>query len=376
MWTVFSCALAVGCSGGTEGSGTDSDSTTMATESSSGSSASGTTGASASTSGGGSNSASASGTETGTTGGSATASTSGTTSGSTDTATDTTDTGSGTAVTVTDGMTTSGTTTGGDTTGGDTTGSTTGGDTTGGTTGGDTTTGGDDMSGLWLISIEDTSSPTRLYKIDLMDGHSTFLCELNTNDNYNTSTFNRNGLLYAANANTNNLEVIDPCTCERTIVGPTKVTALPGITADQAEGLYGLETNLDVFVALSTLNGNATTIGPLGINWGTGGLTWSDDLQDTYAINGTDDVLYKIDHLSGKATSIVKTSYNFGSVGIEWHPKTKEIYACSNSAELFQVDDQSGLVTTIGPMLLENKSAHCDNLAAPWVPVQCVEDKK
>ena len=62
-----------------------------------------------------------------------------------------------------------------------------------------------------------------------------------------------------------------------------------------------------------------------------------------------------------------------GSVGIEWHPKTKEIYACSNPAELLKIDEQTGEVTVIGPMNLDNPAAHCDNLAAPWIDVPCVE---
>jgi len=223
--------------------------------------------------------------------------------------------------------------------------------------------------------IEDTSSPTRLYKIDLLDGHSTLLCSLDTSNDYNTSTFGRDGTLYAANANTKNLEAIDPCTCARTVIGPTKVDALPGITTDQELGLYGLETTVDQFMTIDTQTGNATPVGPLGINWGTGGLTWSDDLKDAFAINGTDDRLYTIDHVTGKASFLVQTNYNFGSVGIEWHPKTHEIFACSNPAELLRVEQKDGSVTVVGPMQLENKQAHCDNLAAPWIPIACVENK-
>jgi len=231
------------------------------------------------------------------------------------------------------------------------------------------------VTGLWMVMLEDTSSPTRLYKIDLLDGHATLLCALDTNNDYNTSTFGRDGTLYAANANTKNLEAIDPCTCARTVIGPTKVDALPGITSDQALGLYGLETTVDQLMTIDTMTGNAAPVGPLGINWGTGGLTWSDDLKDTFAINGTDDRLYTINHVTGKASFLVQTDYNFGSVGIEWHPKTREIFACSNPAELLRVEQKDGKVTVVGPMLLENKQAHCDNLAAPWVPIACVEDK-
>ena len=243
------------------------------------------------------------------------------------------------------------------------------------TTGQDTDTEMAPPEGLWLIMIEDTSSPTRLYKIDLLDGHSTLLCSLDTSNDYNTSTFGRDGTLYAANANTKNLEAIDPCTCARTVIGPTKVDALPGITTDQELGLYGLETTVDQFMTIDTQTGNATPVGPLGINWGTGGLTWSDDLKDAFAINGTDDRLYTIDHVTGKASFLVQTNYNFGSVGIEWHPKTHEIFACSNPAELLRVEQKDGSVTAVGPMLLENKQAHCDNLAAPWIPIACVENK-
>ncbi len=243
------------------------------------------------------------------------------------------------------------------------------------TTGQDTDTEMAPPEGLWLIMIEDTSSPTRLYKIDLLDGHSTLLCSLDTSNDYNTSTFGRDGTLYAANANTKNLEAIDPCTCARTVIGPTKVDALPGITTDQELGLYGLETTVDQLMTIDTQTGNATPVGPLGINWGTGGLTWSDDLKDAFAINGTDDRLYTIDHVTGKASFLVQTNYNFGSVGIEWHPKTHEIFACSNPAELLRVEQKDGSVTVVGPMLLENKQAHCDNLAAPWIPIACVENK-
>ena len=243
-----------------------------------------------------------------------------------------------------------------------------------GSTGGGST-GDPVQEGMWLTMLEDTSSPTRLYKIDLETGAGTLLCSLDTSDDYNTSTFSRDGKLFTANANTKNLEIIDPCTCKRTVVGPTKVDALPGITADQALGLYGMDTTLDNLVSLNTDTGNATVIGALGINWGTGGLTWSDVLKDTYAINGTDDKLYRINHVTGKATSLIQTNYNFGSVGIEWHPKTGEIYACSNPAELLLVSEKTGEVTVIGPMNLENKAAHCDNLAAPWVPVPCVDNK-
>jgi hypothetical protein len=124
-------------------------------------------------------------------------------------------------------------------------------------------------------------------------------------------------------------------------------------------------------VSIDTMVGNATPIGPLGLDWGTGGLTWSDVLGDPYGIDGTTDMLYTIDHTTGAASPVVQLGYNFGSVGMEWHPGDQEIYACSNSAELFHIDPLTGDVTVVGPMGIPG---HCDNLAAPWENIACVDD--
>ena len=68
-------------------------------------------------------------------------------------------------------------------------------------------------------------------------------------------------------------------------------------------------------------------------------------------------------------------SLPFASVGIELLPANGEIYACtsSNGAVLRQIDPISGTVTEIGSGM-GHFNNHCDNLAAPWIVVDCLED--
>ena len=227
------------------------------------------------------------------------------------------------------------------------------------------------MKGLWIVTVDDQTNPNRLVRIDVETGAGDEVCKLNNNDGYNTSTFNRDGFLFAHNFTHARIEIINPCTCEIQIVGNTGVGNLPGITADQALGLYGIEVNQDNFVDVNTDNGVATIVGPLNVNFGTGGLTWSDVEQAPYAINGSVDILYKIDTQSGNAEAIADLSYDFGTVGIELHPANEMIYACSNADMLFSIDPDTGVVTPIGPIGL---TGACDNLAAPWKPVACLDD--
>ncbi|MCA9695838.1 MAG: hypothetical protein KC636_40045, partial [Myxococcales bacterium] len=232
---------------------------------------------------------------------------------------------------------------------------------------------GDGDQGLWILTVDDQTNPNRIVRIDVMTGAGAEVCKLNNNDGYNTSTFNRDGYLFAHNFTKAQIELIDPCTCQITVIGPTGVGNLPGITADQEIGLYGIEVNADNFVSVDTESGMATIIGAMGVNFGTGGLTWSDTIKQPYAINGSNDVLYVLDTITGAASSVANLNYNFGTVGIELHPKNGVIYACSNADMLFAIDPGTGDVTGIGPIGL---TGACDNLAAPWKPVACLDDFK
>jgi hypothetical protein len=267
----------------------------------------------------------------------------------------------------TEGMTmgtTEGTTGGTEGTTGDTEGTT--GDTDG-TTGG--TTGGNIEPPEWLLSI---NNQTRyLQKVSIIDATTEDLCKLPNGTSYPSLTFARSNVLYASAGGTA-LDIIDPCTCDVTPVGPYGggISGVNGITSDQSVDLYGVASTNDVTIAIDTMSGVATVVGALGVNFGTGGATWSDALKGLYAINGSTDYLYTVDPKSGKATPLVKLNFNFGTVGIELHPGNGTIYACSSGPDLYTVDQKNGNVKSVGKMA----QTTCSNLAAPYKPVECIGD--
>ncbi|MDP6947247.1 MAG: hypothetical protein QF464_24075, partial [Myxococcota bacterium] len=123
--------------------------------------------------------------------------------------------------------------------------------------------------------------------------------------------------------------------------------------------------------SISTTLGQAESIGPLGLNFGSTGATWSEWDQVVYAIDATTDGLYTISPDTGEATLVTALDKPFGiTVGIEMHPANGIIYACSDDAHLLTVDPVTGHVTDVGPMEQAN---FCTNLAAPWLPVECLD---
>ncbi|PRQ06798.1 hypothetical protein ENSA7_35020 [Enhygromyxa salina] len=207
-----------------------------------------------------------------------------------------------------------------------------------------------------------------------MDATTVALCQLNVNDGYPSTTFGLEGTLYGSNGTDQTLDLIDPCTCEVTTIGPTNFGSIPGITANgvEAETLFGLSVSADILLTLSTVNGAGTEIGPLGVDFHYSGTSWSADIQGLYAINDLTDSLYTLDLFTGEATEIATIDTQFDSVGIDWHIATHELYACTNfggGSRLYSIDVDDGTSTLIG-----NLPHNCNNLAAPWTPVACVDD--
>jgi hypothetical protein len=231
---------------------------------------------------------------------------------------------------------------------------------------------------MYLVSIDHDSSPSRLLKIDLVTGAGTKACDLPPAYdafNYNTSTFTRDGQLFAGNYNQKRIDRIDPCTCQVTPVGPTGYDSIPGITADQGVGLFGIEITSDLLVALDPASGKGTKVGFLGVDFTNTGATWSDDLDGgkggLYAINRLTNSLYTIDWKTGQAKVLVPLDEEFQYVGIERHPFDQQIYACTNDAVLRHIDPVTGHVSKIGIGM--GHPAGCNNLAAPWTVVGCLQ---
>jgi len=229
---------------------------------------------------------------------------------------------------------------------------------------------------LYVISIDDGEEFTRLLKISVVTGDGLEVCKTEKVNGYNSSTFTRESILYLSRVSY--LDKMDPNTCEITEVGATGFRAVPGITSNYENGIYGVanssndEGKKNKFLDLDINTAQATVIGDLGGSFGATGATWCEEFKIVYSINATDDKLYEIDRNTGLATELVDLvddkgdTFNFSSVGIELHPLNGQIYACSSvAAELLHIDPKTGIVTKIGTGMGHEKS-NCDNLGAPW----------
>jgi hypothetical protein len=233
---------------------------------------------------------------------------------------------------------------------------------------------------MYLVTIDHQASPSRLLKVSLQTGMGTVVCALPAAVdavNYHSTTFSRDGKLFASNYEDATLDLIDPCTCEVTVIGPTGVGAIPGITANRTLGLYGVDTTNDTLVDVSVFTGAATVIGALGADFTTAGATWSEALKGgaggLYGLNGATSQLYEIDATTGLATATqTVTGVSIGAVGIELHPFDGNLYVCTNDAILYRVDPGTGAAVAVGAGM--GHVGSCNNLAAPWKVVSCLVD--
>ncbi|MBL91476.1 MAG: hypothetical protein CMH56_06635 [Myxococcales bacterium] len=231
----------------------------------------------------------------------------------------------------------------------------------------------------WLLSVNNALG--NLVKIDTATGQMTTVCDFAEAVSYPSTTFGLDGTLYGWNGFNKSLDIIDPCTCEVTEVGASidsnglTYTSIPGITADgnKEETLFGLSTDQDKLLTLSVETGVVSPVGDLGLDFHYSGTTWSTELEGLYAINNLTDKLYVLDAETGLATAIADIDINVNLVGIEYHIGTQTLYTCTNpnggDSNLYSVDvntGQTGLITNMG--------YGCNNLAAPWTPVSCIDN--
>ena len=207
-----------------------------------------------------------------------------------------------------------------------------------------------------------------LWVIDVATGAHIVVCEFEDDIVYPSITFSLDGDFYGAGMG--QLDQIDPCTCEVTPIGEIGYDGLGGITANGLKDweLYGLTFEADLLILMDVEDGAGRPVGELGRDFGFCGTTWSSTIDGLYAIDSNTDALYQIDTETGRSHSRVPLASRFGTVGIEWHPLDEELYACSGS-DLYRVDQEDGSTVSI-PSALRG----CNNLAAPWTRVSCLEE--
>src|SRR5690606_22614310 len=198
-------------------------------------------------------------------------------------------------------------------------------------------TGDGDGDGLdlpaWILSIDEVDATTdRLIRISIDDldvGTVTEICAdivlpegIPNNTNITSLTFNANVLYASAQDNLigDTLLIIDPCTCEATEVGKYGYSQVNGITSNEAQQMFGVAVAEDVILDIDPQTAMSTVLQPLGANWGSTGLTWSQPQDNVlYGINATTDRLHTFDGDDGTELDSIQLDGNFASVGLELH---------------------------------------------------------
>jgi hypothetical protein len=252
----------------------------------------------------------------------------------------------------------------------------------------DTTTtdsGGDELP-LWLLSVDEPGGNVHaLVRISLAPGEegvTTVICpdlalppSLPANSAFTSLTFNANVLYGSAqdNANGDTLVIIDPCVCEVSEVGKYGFTLVNGITSNAAQVMFGLSAQSDVIIDIDPQTATGSQVAALGVNWGSHGLSWSDEqLNVLYGINASTDRLHTFDGTDASELGSILLDADFSSVGLELHPGLATLYACGiagQGTDLFSIDVDTGTVTQVAATGLV---AGCDNLGAPFGPVECI----
>jgi len=164
------------------------------------------------------------------------------------------------------------------------------------------------------------------------------------------------GVLYAADNGNSRLVTLDPTSgaLDTVIGGYVNVTTLEAMAFRQSDSaLFGIDLDGFSLVRLDTTTGEATVVGPLGIEEYLAGLS--------FATNGT---LYGIAHTSGSlftinpdtgAATLVATGPGTGPLGLAVHPVSDVLYTATwtlgNDMLLETVDPVTAVRTTVGTMV-------------------------
>lgn len=227
----------------------------------------------------------------------------------------------------------------------------------------------EDPPPVYLVNVGNNLNELRLY--DVEQDRVVTACNFQDPVNYPSITFGLDGTLYGSR-NGQFLDIIDPCDCTTTYVGDMGYDGIVGITANGVKEveLYGLSRIEDLLLTVDLEDGAGSPVGDgLGVDFGFSGSTWSSDIIGLYAIDSTTNTLFTIGTDTGLATDPVLLDTSFGTVGIEWHPFDRSLYACTDSA-VYRVDPATGETT-----YLTRFQGGCNNLAAPWIRIQCLEDR-
>lgn len=153
-------------------------------------------------------------------------------------------------------------------------------------------------------------------------------------------------ILFAVDAETDQLLTIDLDTGSGTPIGPLGFFSVTGISfGNVSTDLYGVDDETDQLISIDPSTGSAAVIGPLGFD-GPKGLTFDPDRNVLYTMDTVTQQLLQIDPLTGQATHTAPLGTQTLR-GLAFDPGSNTLYL-SNGSQLVTVVPDTGSQDVIG----------------------------
>jgi len=157
-----------------------------------------------------------------------------------------------------------------------------------------------------------------------------------------------------AHSNTaSQIHLFNVCLGTASLLGSTGISGMGGIAFGAGSQLYGLNSSANQLVSLSTTNGAASPIGPLGVSLGNNGMAYDCSTDTLYGANASGNQIFTLDPTTGAASNFKNTSVPFGSVGLEFDNASGLLLAATGD-ELWTIEPSTGASTFIGDLGGEN----------------------
>lgn len=145
------------------------------------------------------------------------------------------------------------------------------------------------------------------------------------------------------------LGLLDACNNQVTFLPPHNTSGIGcGISFGPNGKLYAINGNNDSLYEMNTTTGQATLIGPLGVDIENCGIAYDCTNDVLVGATSSTDQIFKINHNSGQAYDFIQTTVPLTiSVGMEFDAKNNRAYLATET-DLYQVDMMTGISTYIG----------------------------
>lgn len=145
------------------------------------------------------------------------------------------------------------------------------------------------------------------------------------------------------------LGLLDACNNQVTFLPPHNTSGIGcGISFGPNGKLYAINGNNDSLYEMNTTTGQATLIGPLGVDIENCGIAYDCTNDVLVGATSSTDQIFKINHHTGQAYDFIQTTVPLTiSVGMEFDAKNNRAYLATET-DLYQVDMMTGVSTYIG----------------------------